>query len=473
MAITSLGLQGYKYATGESLASKNIITPTNTSPGLNVGQALDLFASCVNVYVLVNNWDQMNTFQKVTLGTGTAAQVASTAKNLGLLGAGTTNAAVPGITAEGLSAAGFTAAPQVGVGAITGSASSTVPAGYTVVANEGGTVTAVPTSLADSAAGVLQTAGGIATVALGAKTVYDGWQGSGRTGVTNGALGGSAVAAGLYALGATNPYLLSAIVATSIIGDSTGGKKSNDQKSRDASRDVLVKNGLANKDYQVTLADGTKYDIGVDGHGQQFEAKDPSKLVNRKSGKLNAWDIDYTNDLDFASGMGGTSLSRLLHGGTGKAIDQLGGQLGNAAVSSVGHGKEMTPDNFNKVMTNLRAMYAQSGIKTKKDAYQLANQAFAEKRINDTELVSMQQAFNMMFDKNGYDTAQKLMSGRFQGIQAVKDGKPEKPTNAAQPQTTVVAASKTIPLTKEQIRARNAKNKLISLNGSTSGVAQA
>lgn len=460
LGIASAGIQAYRYAgSGKDLASREIIAPSGTTPGLNVGQALNLISAGVNVQGLVTNWDQYSNFQRVTLGTGTAAQVADVAKSLNLLGSGATNAVVPGVTTEALAAAGWTAAPQAGVGAVTASAGAQVPAGYVKVATEGGTQVAIPAGNEGSFAAGLETAGGVASIALGAKTVYDGWQGSGKAGVVNGAVGGSMIAAGMYTLGATNPYLLAAVVATSVIADSTGGKKSVDQKSRDAARDTIVKNGLADKEYKITLADGSKFDIGVDGHGQQFDARDPSKLVDkgRVGKKLNAWDIDYTNDLDYAAGMAGTSLSRLLHGGTGKAIDQLGGQLSNAAISSVGHGKDMTKENYDKVATNLKGMYSQAGIKSKKDAYQLANQAFAEKRINDTELVAMQQSFNMIFDKNGYETAQKLMNGRFKGIEANKDAPPKKePIKTPEVVSKGPKAISQPELTKEELKLRNA-----------------
>ena len=277
------------------------------------------------------------------------------------------------------------------------------------------------------------------------------------------ALGSSAMA-GPYA-----PVVAAAIIGGSILGTSTGGKKSVDQKSRDMARDTIVKVGLADKDYKVTLADGKQFDIGVDGRGQQHTARDPSKLVGRKDGKLNAWDVDYTNDLDYAASMGGISLSRLLHGGSGKAVDQMGGQLSNAAVSSVGFGKDMTKDNYEKVVTNLRGMYAKSGLKTKADAYQLANQAFAEKRINDTELVAMQQSFNLVFDNNSFDTAQKLMNGRWRGIEAAKDAPPKKAESLAsgKPDSSGkldMTGAVNLPgkitskpeLTKEELRLRNA-----------------
>ena len=465
LAIASAGIQGYRYAgSGKDLASREIIAATPTTPGLNVGQALNLFSSGVNVYGLVDNWDQYNTFQKVTLGTGTAAQVASTAKSLNLLGSGATNAVVPGVTAEALSAAGWTAVPQAGVGAISASSTAAVPAGYVKVASDSGKTIAIPAGNEGTFMSGLQTAGGVASIALGVKTVYDGWQGSGKSGVVNGAVGGSMIVAGLSALGSSAmagpyaPVVAAAIIGGSILGTSTGGKKSVDQKTRDLARDTVVKVGLADKDYKVTLADGKQFDIGVDGHGQQHTARDPSKLIGRKDGKLNAYDVDYTNDLDYAASMGGISLSRLLHGGSGKAVDQMGGQLSNAAISSVGFGKDMTKENYEKVITNLRGMYAKSGLKTKTDAYQLANQAFAEKRINDSELVAMQQSFNLVFDNNSFDTAQKLMNGRWKGIEAAKDAPPKK-EKTTEPTETISKGAKVISkpeLTKEELRLRNA-----------------
>ena len=72
--------------------------------------------------------------------------------------------------------------------------------------------------------------------------------------------------------------------------------------------------GLSDKDGKITLSDGSIASIGIDGHGNIRDAKDSSKLTgDRKGSKLNAWDIDYTNDLDYTAGMGGVTLSRLLN----------------------------------------------------------------------------------------------------------------------------------------------------------------
>jgi len=440
LAIAHLGISGYKFATNENLASKFIIKdPSVPGGGLTVGQGLGLFQAGVNTYSLVKNWNQLNTLQKVAAGTGDAAQIANLAQQFKLLGSGTSGAAVAGVTSESLASAGFTqAASQYGVGAMTGATNATVPAGYTAIASEGGEQIIVPTANLGSAQGAvgsyLPQVAGAASVALGAYQVYQGWGGSGGKGALNGALGGSAMAAGLYTLGATNPYLLAAVVATSILADATGGGKSGNQKQRDQVRSAFQSNGLADKDFNVTLADGSKFNIGVDGHGQQRSVAHPefSTVKDKDIKTVNAWDTDYTNDLDYAAGIGGIALSRLVNGGKETHIDQVGSQLGNAALSTVGYGKEFSQSNFSTTMANLRSMYAQSGIKSKADGYQLANQAYAEHRLDETDLASTHHALDIVFDNN-YGKAQSLMAGRMRGVEVAGQLKPdqvETPSNS-------------------------------------------
>lgn len=435
LGIASLGIQGYKFATGENLAEKNIVEATATAPGLNVGQAMNLLSAGVNVYSMIKNWGQMSDVQRVAAGTGTAASMAQLAQQFGMLGAGTQGAAVAGVTAESLASAGWSAAPAFGNGAVVGAAGSQVPAGYTSVATtaEGGTV-AIPSSLTSSTGlGTLATGLNVAAstvaIGLGAKTVHDNWGRGGKEGRLAGVVGGSSMAAGLYGLGAANPYLLGGVMAVSIAGTSWQVGKSVDQSARDIVRDHFKKGGLLDQDYNVTLADGTKASLGIDGHGGRHTVTNADLLTkehkDQKTGganKLNAWDIDYTNDLDYAAGMAGIGLSRLISGGKSKNIDQLGNQLGNALISNIGYGKDFSPENFKKAQENARAVYAQAGIKDKATAFQLSNQAFAEGRLDETDLITTQQALNMVFDDNGYDTAKQLMAGRHRGLAVASQG---------------------------------------------------
>lgn len=438
LGMASLGMQGFKFATGENLATKQIISPSGPdNPGLNVGQALKLFSNGYNVYSLVKNWDQLNALQKVTYGTATAAGLASTARDFGMLGAGTTGAAVPGVTAQSLASAGWSSAPQFGVGAVTGASGASVPAGYTAVSRAAdGSLVAVPAANAQSASPFfagLQTAGGIASLVMGSKAVYEGWGSGGTKGAINGALGGSAMAAGLYTLATANPFVLAGVVAVSIAGNAIKQGKSADQMARDSVRNLFRERGLSNKQHQLTLADGSTFDVGIDGHGGQHSFTNPSKLPkNIEHRPLNSYDVDYTNDLDYSASMGGIALSRLLAGGKNQEIDQLGNQLANGAIGNIGYGKEFSAENFSKMAANMRGFYAQSGIKSKADAYALANVAFAEGRIDESDLVSMHQSFNMIFD-NDYSTAQKLMGGRWRGLEVAQEVKPAEKSAKFQP----------------------------------------
>lgn len=231
------------------------------------------------------------------------------------------------------------------------------------------------------------------------------------------------------------------------------GGKNEAQIARDGIRDSFEASGLATKvdgAHHVTLADGTTVNIGLDGTSGQRDFTNRDHLVDshKKRDKLNAYDVDYTNDLDYSAGLGGITLSRLMAGGKNQAVDQMGGQLGNAMLGNVGHGKNMSQENFYKVVDNLRANYAKAGIKSKADAYQLANQGFAEGRWDETDLVSMHQSINMIFDDNGYETAQKLMSGRAPGIEnAVR----EEPGYGADPESSTVEGAPDESMTDEEI----------------------
>lgn len=422
LGMASLGIKAYKYADGTNLAAKQIIPSSKGTPGLNVGQGLNLLAQGYNVYSMTKNWNQLNTIQKLAAGTNNVSGMAQLAKQFGMLGSGTTGAEVGSVTASALNNIGFTATPQLGVGAGTIATGQTVPAGYTAVKSlaNGQTVIA-PRGTAAGVAETLGTVASVASIGAGAYQVYKGWGMGGARGRANGAIGGSAIAAGLYGLGATNPLLLAGVIGASVLSNSIKTGKSADQGARDSVRSMLKKGGIVDNKYNIQLADGSTFNVGVDGHGQRHTVTDPSKLVGEKSDrKLNAWDVDYTNDLDYAASMGAISLSRLLGGGTSKSIDQVGGQLTNAAIGNIGHGQAMTQGNFSKAMSNLRSFYAKSGITNKADAYKLANTAFAEKRIDESTLIGMHQAFNMMFD-NDYKLAQQLMLGRQPATKVVEE----------------------------------------------------
>lgn len=471
LTLASTGMKLFKFADGGDLA-RQVIPGTKIAgtPGMTYGQALSLMNTGYNVYGLVKNWGQLSNIERIAGGTGAVANIAQTAKDLNLLGSGPTNAAVEGVTQQSLAQIGATPAPGYGVGSLVLKQGGSVPAGYTATGTtQTGRTVVTPTSNIGTAVRVV---GGAASVALGARAVYKGWGMGGAKGGLNGALGGSAVVAGLgqlmgggvtsmlgstTVLGPAAPFVAAGIIAGSVLGNSIKTGKSVEQKARDGGRSLLRKVGVADDKYEVKLADGAKFNIGLDAGGGHHSITDRSKLSPNQKGlqKLRAYDIDYTNDLDYASGMTGISLMRLLSGGKATNVDQIGGQVGNAALGNIGYGKEMTRENFEKMAANQRGFYSQSGITNKNDAYALANQAYAEGRIDETDLVSMHQSFNMIYDNNGYDTAKRLMVGRHNGIQnadkIVEDVKPQ-PVEAAEPtgDTRVVTQSRSFNRTPQR-----------------------
>lgn len=175
--------------------------------------------------------------------------------------------------------------------------------------------------------------------------------------------------------------------------------------------------GVFGSDPVFTFPDGSTFDFNSeakDTHGW----KNPSQRLpsNADRNTLHSYDIDYTNDLDYVSGMAGSTLSRILAGGKGTAIDQTGNTFGNAFLGKVGYGQELTNENFQSVMRNARASYAQKGISTKTDLLALANKAFSEHRIDDADYAVMQQTAGLVFDNN-YNLAQTLMGGRHKGLE--------------------------------------------------------
>lgn len=563
MALSGMAINGYKYATGENLTKKVLAGGLQPGdPKLTVGTALGLANAGVNVMGLVKNWDQMDAIQRTIYGVGSVAQMATVAKQFGLLGAPDAGGKAVKITAEALGQLGFRAVPSAGTGAIVGPAQN-IPDGYTVVAagTAPNTVVAVPIGHEGTTATMngtnkissLNAISGTSTAALGAYQIYSNWGKGGVEGAYNGVIGGTAMGQGLAQLGQTNPYMLGTIVALSALGGTLnkgaastaagvglvgatgyagyqaatgageaasgavssasgalgaigagaigtygayktlsnknltdaqkgtgvrrvaedaaaaymtsglsalvqfadqkllggkleklrekseklmpglkvadklagkafgglfgGGNKSHMERS--SIRKGLIGAGVFDEGYNVTLADGSKVYAGFDNDDGQHDLRDPSQVpVGWETKKLSAYDVDYTNDLDFSAALMTGSLMRLLGGGKGKAIDEISGQLANATLGNIGYGQDMTEGNYGKMQANARALYVQSGIKTKEDGYALANQAFAEGRFNEMDLMHLHQGLNMAFDdtKESYDKAQQLMAGRRTGI---------------------------------------------------------
>jgi hypothetical protein len=119
-----------------------------------------------------------------------------------------------------------------------------------------------------------------------AKMIGDSAAGSQRNrnaalgGATAGAAIGSAIAPGVgTAIGAAVGGLAGAV------GSWTGSKKGKAQFMRDNIRNVLQQNNVLDQNFQGTLADGSKYDFGVDGKALKWKEIDKVAETNPNSWK--------------------------------------------------------------------------------------------------------------------------------------------------------------------------------------------
>lgn len=208
---------------------------------------------------------------------------------------------------------------------------------------------------------------------------------------------------------------------TKIIGDkvlgkalgSFGGGKNEGQEQRDRLRQGILSTGVADSNFDITLADGTtKFNIGVDGSRKRKWFDESQRRPDQQDvHTLGAYDVDYTRDLDAVTNLAGHALSVLQFGDSEDPyVSQMGNYYTNAAVSNAG-GDKLTMDGFGTAQANMKSMFTKAGIETKDEAYALSNQLKAEGRISDVNLVSIQQGINLAFDSNAFQGANQLLEG--------------------------------------------------------------
>jgi hypothetical protein len=94
---------------------------------------------------------------------------------------------------------------------------------------------------------------------------------------------------GVNAIGGVGPNLVLRWMGKPSLGRMMTSGKSDDQLLRDDFRGKLKEKGIADKDYNVTLADGSKFNIGLDG-------KTKYTNIDGKTTR-NAYDVDLNNPL--------------------------------------------------------------------------------------------------------------------------------------------------------------------------------
>ncbi len=384
LAIAALGIQTHQ-ATSQGGPVCDLKIIDGKDQVFTVQDALDLLKAGKNPYGLVLNWEQIRKLHAVFGGKPTPEAMFDFADSHELLGKGTNDAAILGVSSQAIIQNGGKAAPQYGVGAIAIPSGKTPPQGYAKTAQlEGGDLIS-PQANIPSAAGALQnsltgTKAGQHGVSSGAANIYSKWVSSDKKSSNKGVEGGSALIAGASKFKKTNPYLYGALVAF--------------------------------------LSHYTKDSLSSN------------------------------NPIEYIASLAGVALSRLV---TGKkeAKAEMEGMLVAKRIGS------QTPGEFAKVQINLRGLYASFGVSSKADAYQLSNQAYAEDRINELDLVAMQEIFNVVYDDNGLDAAQKLMNGKDRGLEIIRANIPVATNKMAEEQASIHKEVLT-QMIKEEARQRNA-----------------
>jgi hypothetical protein len=259
----------------------------------------------------------------------------------------------------------------------------------------------------------------------------------------NGAISGASTGAAMGAMiGGPVGAAIGASIGATVGTLSKTGKhgKSREQAHRDMYRSALVQSGIfenfGSKEHKhmatYQLADGQYYDVGVDGSGSR--AKDingknktfynKSMIAEgdkvRDSGEMNPYDIDYTCNMDYTGSLLLAPLNALGLGGSNTRdsgeYSQMLGYMTNAVTSNTG--REFTKENFNKMVSNIKAGYERVGINDKDGAMAALGLSYMMGNLTDDDFNSFKLAVDILYSNNGYNKAQTLMEQLDRGDQA-------------------------------------------------------
>lgn len=426
LGLARVGLDAYRTATGDNLSAAPIFDPIKDAngkvviPGLSVGQALNLAGNGYNIYQVAANWKHLSTSAKIVGGANSAQSILSIGKTLGVIdksgnvvgGAGTKPFTEASASTDGGSMLGAAYGAGIGAGVVGEFTDNDT-------AKVGGAVGGgVAGALAPMATGYLG-------AVYGAYKMGQATQGRGDANSRMaGGVGGATAATGLMIAGGPVGWVAgAAIIASGVALGSVKTGKDDEQYRRDEVRSIMKNHaGLTDspESFTITMPDGSVADIGVDTRDHTRRVTNPDAVGDNKyytEDGLQSHDVDYTNDLDMVTSLPATALTQLLMGEQEKRTIQMGGQLTNAALGTVGFNADMSEENFNHVMQNLRSLYAKSGVTSKEGMMEIIAAAEESGKFDATSILRMRQSANLLYDEDAYNTAQQLMIGRQRGVE--------------------------------------------------------
>jgi hypothetical protein len=190
---------------------------------------------------------------------------------------------------------------------------------------------------------------------------------------------------GVDALTAAGPNLLLRTLGMRSIGSQMTSGKSSDQKMRDGFRSIMKNTGVADDNYNVTLANGNKFDIGIDGK---------AKYQNVNGTQRNAWDVDWSNPLaKYATGIIDpkirSTLGNVITNGK-QHPEQYTGMLVNAVTSNAKTEQD--------VLDNIHALFNESPKQNKPEIFGPKPQASVPPQAPNSSMLPQKNASQSIGD---------------------------------------------------------------------------
>jgi hypothetical protein len=214
------------------------------------------------------------------------------------------------------------------------------------------TVTLAPQATSAVAPG--STAAGLSSFALPAAAIIAGlsetWEGGMKDIIRGRGNRQDWANMGVNAITGVGPNLLLRWMGKRSIGKMMTTGKSDAQLLRDDFRGLLKETGVADDNYNVTLADGSQFNIGLDG---KTKYQNVGENIDGKKSR-NAWDVDFSNPLaKFAVDKINPMIANIYKGTDGKLNpEQYTGMLVNAVTSNAKSEED--------ILANINAMLGKS-----------------------------------------------------------------------------------------------------------------
>lgn len=241
---------------------------------------------------------------------------------------------------------------------------------------------------AGMAAGAITAAAGAYIAIHQAPKMIDAMQegnmtGAGAHGLATGAGAGAAVGATIAGpAGAAIGAAIGAVVGGlgGLVGASHTGKD-HDQLKRDAIRDAMQDIKLIDDNYNLTLADGTKYDIGKDGHAKNFD------------GSGYAYQVARENPFSVQAVAWADALTYTMMGQSKKLATDFTGYFANAAMSNA--------QDIETVRMNMLTFINQAGL-TRQQMEEVLKRRLDEGQIDEQTFKAMLGSIATLFDGRDY-----------------------------------------------------------------------